>query len=293
MAKKAKKTEKVEVEPQIETMEEVVTEFFEDTVVAEPKIKKPVMEIPKPKATLEDNWVIKDRMYYLKNGKSPLTYLIRGSNIHWFDEEKGYERELKYTSNQRTVFVDEMKGDQRLDHIIFQKGGLYVPKNKTVLQKLLSLYHPHRDKLFEEYKPAAIAATQIDYLEMEIEALNAAQSLDIDMAEAVMRVEKGSEVSKMSSKELKRDLLLYAKRNPALFLELVNDENVMLRNFGIKATEMGILKLSSDQRTFSWGSNDRKLMNVPFEEHPYSALAAWFKTDEGMEIYSNIEKRLN
>ena len=112
------------------------------------------------------------------------------------------------------------------------------------------------------------------------------------MTEAVLRVEKGSEVSTMSSKELKRDLLLYAKKNPKLFLELANDENVVLRNFGIKATEMGILQLSSDQRTFVWASNQRKLMNVPFDEHPYSALAAWFKTDEGMEIYSNIEKRL-
>ena len=56
---------------------------------------------------------------------------------------------------------------------------------------------------------------------------------------------------------------------------------------------MGIIKLSSDQRTFNWGSNDRKLCTVPFDEHPYSALAAWFKTDEGMEIYSNIEKRFN
>jgi len=99
-------------------------------------------------------------------------------------------------------------------------------------------------------------------------------------------------VSSMSSKELKRDLLLYAKRNPGLFLESVNHDNVQLRNFGIKATEMGLLKLSSDQRTFMWGSNDRKLMNVPFDEHPYSALAAWFKTDEGMEIYANIEKQL-
>jgi hypothetical protein len=113
------------------------------------------------------------------------------------------------------------------------------------------------------------------------------------MAEAVMRVELGSKVSKMSSKELKRDTLLYAKKNPALFLELVNDDNVVLRNFGIRATEMGILKLSPDQRTFKWGSNDRKLMTVPFDEHPYTALAHWFKTDEGMEIYSNIEKRLN
>jgi len=147
--------------------------------------------------------------------------------------------------------------------------------------------------LFLEHNPIKTAANEIDLLEFEIAALNAAQNLDIDIAEAVMRVEMGSKVSGMSSKELKRDLLLYAKRNPELFLDLANDENVVLRNFGIRATEMGILKLSSDQRTFSWGSNDRKLMNVPFDEHPYSALAAWFKTDEGMEIYSNIEKRLN
>jgi len=71
------------------------------------------------------------------------------------------------------------------------------------------------------------------------------------------------------------------------------DDNIQLRNFGVKATESGILDLSSDQRTFSWASTGRKLMTVPFDEHPYSALAAWFKTDEGMEIYSNIEKRLN
>ena len=124
------------------------------------------------------------------------------------------------------------------------------------------------------------------------EALKIAKDLDIDMVEAIMRVEIGSKVSELSSKELKRDLLLYAKRNPILFLELVNDDNVELRNFGIKATELGIIKLSQDQRTFSWGSNDRKLMNVPFDEHPYTALAHWFKTDEGMEIYSNIEKQL-
>jgi len=259
-------------------------------VVEQPKVETPVMEKPEPK---KNTWEIKDRVYYLKGRKKPLSRMIKSANIYYFDEEKGYERELKYCQNQRTVFVDEMQGEQRLEHIIFRNGGLFVPKEKTVLQKLLSLYHPHRESLYYEHKPQAIASNQVETIELEIEALNAAQSMDIDMAEAVMRVEIGSKVSEMSSKELKRDLLLYAKRNPALFLELVNDDNVVLRNFGIRATEMGILKLSSDQRTFSWGSNDRKLMNVPFDEHPYSALAAWFKTDEGMEIYSNIEKRFN
>ena len=283
---KKKETKKVEVEtPQVQ--EEIVVET--PPVVEQPKQKTR----KEPSKTIIDGWEIKDRMYFLTDGKSPLTYLIRGSNIFWFDEKKGYERELKYTSNQRTCFVDEMKGDQRLEHIIFENGQLYVPKNKTVLQKLLSLYHPHKDKVFFEHKPTEIAKNEVEILELEVDALMAARNLDIDTAEAVMRVELGSKVSEMSSKELKRDLLLYAKKNPELFLELVADENVMLRNFGIKAVEAGLLKLSSDRRNFLWASNDRKLMTIPFEEHPYSALAQWFKTDEGMEIYSNIEKRLN
>ena len=87
--------------------------------------------------------------------------------------------------------------------------------------------------------------------------------------------------------------MIFAKKNPALFINLCNDDNVVLRNFGIKATELGIIKLSTDQRSFMWGSNDRKIMTVPFDEHPYTALAHWFKTDECMEIFANIEKRLN
>ena len=281
----AKKQEtKVEVkEPQIQ--EEIMVET--PPIKEKPKRKEPTYK------KAEDGWEIKDRVYYIKGSKKPLSQMIRSANIYWFDEEKGYERELKYCENQKTPFVDEMQGDQRLSHIIFRNGALHVTREKTVLQKLLSLYHPEADITYNEWKPITNASNEIDVLEMEIEALNAAKNLDIDMVEAVMRVEVGSAVSNMSSKELKRDLLLYAKRNPELFLELVNDENVALRNFGIRATEMNIIKLSSDQRTFSWGSNDRKLCTVPFDEHPYSALAAWFKTDEGMEIYSNIEKRLN
>jgi hypothetical protein len=260
-----------------------------------PVVEAPVVEAPKPKKVepKKPSWEIKDRVYYLNQNKTSLSYSMKSSGIYYFDEEKGYERELKYCENQRTPFVDEMKGDQRLAHIMFRNGALYVPREKVTLQKLLSLYHPMRDKLYTEHKPQEIAADELDYLEVEADALVLARTLDIDKMEAIMRVELGSKVSEMSSKELKRDCLVFARRNPFLFLELVQDENVELRNFGIKANEAGILKLSKDQRYFMWGSNDRKIMTVPFDEHPYSALAAWFKTDEGMEIYSNIEKQLS
>ena len=269
------------------------------TKVEEPVVEKKIMveeqpkvEAPKIKAKPKNTWEIKDRVYYLKSKKKPLSRMIKSANIYYFDEEKGYERELKYCQNQKTPFVDEMKGDQRLEHIVFRNGALHVPKQQTTLQKLLSLYHPHKDQVYYEYKPIEVAENQLDWLEFEVEALSLARDLDIDTAEAILRVEVGSEVSNMSSKELKRDLLLFARKNPKLFIELVSDDNVQFRNFGIKAAEAGIIKLSGDQRYFMWGSTDRKLMTVPFDEHPYTALAHWFKTDEGMEIYSNIEKRM-
>ena len=101
-------------------------------------LETPVMEQPVVKKTTikKNNWEIKDRVYYLKDGKKPISRMIKSANIYWFDEEKGYERELKYCENQSTSFVDEMKGDQRLAHIIFRNGALYVEKTKTVLQKL-------------------------------------------------------------------------------------------------------------------------------------------------------------
>ena len=266
---------------------QIIKESSVDTGVLEQELP-----IRKTKEVNRNSWEIKDRQYILKHNLSPLTYAMKTSGIYWFDEEKGYERELKYTINQKTPFVDEMKGDHLLGRIVFENGVLFVPREKTTLQKLLSLYHPQKGNTFEEFIPSKIAQDELVDLELQIDALNAAKNLDIDIAEAVMRVEIGSEVDKMSSKELKRDLLLFAKSNPDLFLELVSDDNVQLRNFGIKATESGIINLSQDQRNFTWGSNGRKIMTVPFDEHPYSALAAFFKTDEGMEIYSNIEKRL-
>jgi len=260
--------------------------------VIEPQVETSVMSEPKPTQRKKERKQPKDKFYYITGNRAPLRLRIPSRGIMVYDEDLGYEREIQYTVNQKTIFVDEFKGKVRPANIFFDNGALHVSSRYQTLQRFLEI-HPHNGVLFKERDEQVIAMSELNLIELEIEALNAAQNMDVDTAEAIMRVEVGSKVSKMTSRELKRDLLVYAKRNPSLFLELASDDNVVLRNFGIRATEMGIIKLSSDQRTFNWGSNDRKLVTVPFDEHPYSALAAWFKTDEGMEIYSNIEKRLN
>ena len=251
------------------------------------------------KATNSSSWEIKDRNYYLTgHNNSPLTYKIpsRHTTRHtllWFDSEKNEQRELRYATNQNSPFKDEQAGEATLGHIIFRDGTMEVKKENQALQKILSLYHPLKDVKFREHDPIEVAEDELGDLELSIDALNAARSMDIDQAEAILRVEMGSRVTSMSSKEIKRDILLFAQRNPSMFLELANDDNVHLRNVGIKANEAGIINLSPDNRAFTWGNTGRKLMVVPFDEHPYSALASWFKTDEGMEVLNSIEKKIN
>ncbi len=262
----------------------------QEVLVEEPvQVKK--VEVKKPQ------WEIKDRTYLLLHEQSPLTYRLGSRHstrypLLWFDAEKNEQRELRYASNQNSPFVDEQKGEATMGHIVFDDGVLNVPKEQQNLQKLLSLYHPRLGSTYKEFEANIVAENEVDEIHAEIEALMFAKQLDIDHAEAILRVEKGSSVSNMSSKEIKRDLLLMAKKNPHSFMAIANDENVGLRNTGIKAVESNLIKLSQDQRTFLWGSNDRKLMTVPFDENPYSALAAWFKTDEGVEVYKTINKKL-
>jgi hypothetical protein len=262
---------------------------------------QPIVETKKvstPVQPAEPKWEIKDRSYYLAGKNEPLTFRLKARHsrlkpLLYFDEDQGIQKELRYATNQRSPFVEDQKGEVTLDQIVFENGILIVPKQKQNLQKLLSLFHPDLNKKYYEFDAQEEAKDELEDLELEFEAISNARTMDIDQAEAILRVEKGSEVSSMSSKEIKRDLYIFAKSNPSLFIELANDENVHLRNVAIKATESGIISLSGDNRTFNWTSNNRKLMTVPFDENPYSAMAAFFKKDEGIEVLKSIEKKIN
>ena len=238
----------------------------------------------------KQKWEIKDRSYKLKGSKTPLTYKVTTSGLLHFDEEKGVNREMRFSPNQKSLFVDEQDEHVRLEHVVFRDGGLFVPKEKTLLQKLLSIYHPK--KKWEEIDKVKKAANIIDTIEQEIEALNLAKELDVDVLEAVMRTELGSSVTTLSTKELRRDAYVFAKSKPELFLELANDDEIELRNIANAAVEKHVIDLTDGNTVFKWSANGRKIMTVPFDTEPYAALAQYFKTDEGTKVHKSIVTKL-
>ena len=102
-----------------------------ETKVQKPKkAKKQKVEVVEPQGP---KWEIKDRMYLLKGRGNPLTDVLQSKSTRkkpllWWDEEKGINREMRYASNQESVFVDEQDDNAILEHIIFENGGLFVSK---------------------------------------------------------------------------------------------------------------------------------------------------------------------
>ena len=93
-----------------ETTVEAPEVSFEDTKVAPPLPTKP-------------SWEYKDRLYELTGRKKPLVFTLPAVHsakkpLLWFDEEKGYQREIRYATNQRSCFVDEQEGPATLGRIV-------------------------------------------------------------------------------------------------------------------------------------------------------------------------------
>ena len=178
-------------------MAKKATKAVENVEVATQTIEQPV--IKKNIQPVKPSWEIKDRTYVLKGDKSPITYTIPARHsarfpLLWFDEKTGEQKELRYATNQNSVFVEDQKGEATLGHIVFNDGTLTVAKKNQNLQKMLSLYHPAKNIKYGEFDPAEIAMDELEDLEITIDALNMAREMDIDLAEAVLRVEIGSKV---------------------------------------------------------------------------------------------------
>lgn len=242
--------------------------------------------------------VQEDKLYVLRRKFKPLSYMLPSKNtsrhnLFYFDEETNTNRALRYAKNQKSPFEDEQDGNLILEPIVFVDGALRVPKNNPVLQKFLS-YHPDNGSIFEEVNTEKDAYSEYEKLNYELDAQLAARDLSVEQLETVSRVLLGSKIDKMSTAELKRDVLIYSKRYPKEFLEMLNDPMLELQNTVAKILGNNLLTLRNKNRDvyYNLAQNKKKLLTVPYGEDPVFILASFFQSDEGIEVLRLLEKNL-
>jgi hypothetical protein len=240
---------------------------------------------------------LKDKVYVLKRKTFPISFMLASRNtrnkplLH-FDSSKGLNRALRYAVNQKSPFEDEQDGNFILEPIIFEDGVLAVNKYNQVLQQFLE-FHPDNGVLFEEVDTQRDATNQIDTLNAQLDAQIAARELDINTADALGRVLLGARVDRLSSEELKRDLILYARNHPREFLNMLNDPELKLNDIAAKAMQDGTFVLKNKKRDifFNLPDNKNKLMGIPFGEDPLKLLASWLQSNDGLDTYEILSKK--
>lgn len=250
--------------------------------------------------TIFPNWEVKERVYHYKSKSTPVSFQLQSRNsdyntLQWFDKNYGYARSLRYVTNQTTFFEDEQTGNAKLGSIVFIDGKLTVPAENTVLQQFLEI-HPdnvaNKGRKFFEFDADKAAREDLNKEMAGFEAVAVALDLPIEDLEAIGRVVFHNKVDELTSGELKRDVVFFAKRKPAEFMKIANNGNIKMRNLAQKAINLGIIKIKSDNVTVAWAANGKEITKLPFSPEPIETLASWLQTDEGLVLVEALALKM-
>jgi hypothetical protein len=235
------------------------------------------------------------KTYKLTSDKAPLSFMIptkssRSYSLLYFDEEKNENRPLRYARNQKSPFEDEQDGNLILEPIVFEDGMLYVPANNPVLQEFLH-YHPMNGKRFVEVDDAKDAKEEVEILNLEVDALVEASKLSIEQIETISRVLFGRDTSNISTAELKRDILIFAKSNPSDFLDAINDPTMKVQGTVQLFFDKGLLTFRRNNKEiwFNTPFNKTRMLVVPFNEDPLYLATSYLQSDEGIDSLKMLE----
>lgn len=247
------------------------------------------------------SWEVKERTYLLINTATPITYQLRSrhtihSDLQWFDKEYGYPRSLRYVTNQNTIFTDEQQEENLiLGSIVFEDGKLTVPATNTVLQQFLAVHPDNKDNgggTFYEFDVDKAARQDLDKELAGFEAVAIALEMPIEDLEAVARVIFNERVDTMTSGEIKRDVVFFAKNKPDEFTKIANNSNIRMINLAKKAISLNIIKIADDNVTIKWAVNGKEIVKLPFSNEPIETLAVWMKTDEGLQLVEALAAKM-
>jgi hypothetical protein len=247
---------------------------------------------------MKKNKTFVDKVYKLTRGDAPISFLLPSSGsvrqpLLWFDEEKGINRVLRYSSNQKSPFEDEQDGNIIRRPVDFLDGFLRVPKSNPVLQEFLH-YHPLNGLKYTEVNEEKDAQKEVDLLNLEVDALIEAKSLSLDQLESISRVILGKDTSKVTTAELRRDILIYVRENPEEFMKIINDPMLKLQSTIQLFFDKSLLSFRNKQKEvwFNTSSNKKKMLTVPFGEDPMYIVSSYLQSDDGIEALKMLEKLL-
>jgi len=235
---------------------------------------------------------------YVLLGEQPPSLVLHAkdsSRNRLVHQDKGISRPIRYASNQLSPYIDEQIGEVfDREAIVFEEGNLVVPDSKQALINFLEV-HPGNGSVFMELNHEQMAKDELEDLNAEADAMIMARTADIEVLSSAIRILSGSDVDNMTVAEVRRDAMQLAKRDPWGLLSIANDPSFEIKNICRRAVSEGHLGFRNNNRDihYNFPENKKRLIAVPLDMDPYDALEHYLISDEGVDLYKTLKKKLS
>jgi hypothetical protein len=209
-----------------------------------------------------------------------------------FDSKENRVRQIRYSPNEQSIYVEDQSEHAQREHIIFRNKMLFVPVEKPNLLAFLSVHPDNKangGKLFEMIDKSRSAEEELEREFTQFEAV--AMVRDKDISELLPVAMFLGINTKRKSAEIRRDLLMDAKKNPTRFVELFDNPQVKCKSAVLQAIEFQILNKKADG--MYWFDSNRLIITAAAGLDPVDVMSRFCLTEKGASTYDRLLEELN
>ena len=259
----------------------------EETVVMEqPKAA------PKKKRTIRRKEDVSLAVEYEITKGGGVVFMLPQKGVTVYDKENDTVREIRYCPNEPYVFVDEQSENAVRESVIFERGKLFVPRQKPNLKKFLELHPANKENGGSIFKIVDKKKDAREELEKEFlvsDAVSIVRDRDINDLLAIA-LYYGVNINAATS-EIRYNLLRIAKSKPKEFLQSLDSPEVTCRSTIKQASDYQIISLKANG--VYWFDANTLIVSVPVGQDPTTTMVRFCLTEKGASTLSLIEERLD
>jgi hypothetical protein len=259
------------------------------TKPATAKNKATVQKKPPIKRTIKDENTMPVLYETITGGG--IFFKLKSGNLSVYDEETDAVRGIQYCPQEPSIFKDEQSQGALKGHVIFRNKMLLVERTKPNLLKFLEL-HPgnaaNGGSLFKKVEKEKNTEQEVEREFLVNDAISIVKSRPID--ELLPLAMSLNIETNQKNMEIKRELVMQAKRDPRKFLDMLNNPLVNARSSVMQAFDFNILK--NNGGAVVWHDTGKMVVAIPVGQSYVEVVTRFVMTDQGASVLSEIERQL-
>ncbi len=218
------------------------------------------------------------RLYETLGKRGGIFFKLRANKLTVFDDETGQRRAIRYCPGEASIYVDEQSDQAVREHVIFRNKMLVVPYDQPSLREYLD---KHPDNAANGGGSFRLVDNKVNSISL-IKARPIEELLPVAMSLKINTNQKDLQV--------KRALVLYAKKKPQNFIEMFDNPLVHARTSVMQALDFQII--SEKKGVIVWSDTGKLVVSVPVGQDAIDTMTRFCLTDKGSSVLNEINRQL-